>query len=708
MSIHIKQLEKALDKSFKGLIDLTDVSQHAPPNLRKMFLTRSLAAYSLHVLAGIPREVAADAVVDGFEDMGIDAVHVDHQRKTLWIVQSKWIASGNGCPDRAELAKFRDGVKRLHELDFPSDNARLLRKARDVRDALTDPNVRERLVLVYTGTPLNKKSHGIIGDFIIGINKHGEIAEFISMPLAEIHRRLREVIEGQPFDAQIGLENWGQFSGPYTSYYGYVQAQVIAEWWANRRERLFSQNIRAFLGTTDVNSSIRNTLRTEPENFWYFNNGITILCSKIKKTLLFGDKSSSGVFDCCGVSIVNGLQTVGTIGEAYLENPASLNEAKVFVRLISLENCPADFAKRVTRATNTQNQVEIQDFVSLCQQQQRLRKELLYDGVDYELQHRSLDAPHVKDHAHCCLREATEALACESTDVGLAIAVIARNLDPIWRDITIPPYTALFNNKLTGTRLWRAIRVFRDVEARTASGIGFDLSQRVVVCYGWHLIAHLVFRMIDPRALEDTNFDFETFCGQELPAVISAVIADLARAYRKVYRKTNRLHFSLNSVCRKLRSAVLKPNFIQELRATGHDSETASVTEIVTWAEKHGLVTDWRRTSAGWIFASYCIEKESHVNTMILSSSGKISLPLDHLSKYPPFDTEIVRLVLLERLNRIPGVSIPATQNTSRVSLPLTQFSGASERACLLQILAWMAAQIGKPDSGAQAAAKSA
>src|SRR2546421_214807 len=45
-------------------------------------------------------------------------------------------------------------------------------------------------------------------------------------------------------------------------------------------EMLFARNVRLTLGNTPVNRAIRETFRTEPREFAFSNNGITMLCEK--------------------------------------------------------------------------------------------------------------------------------------------------------------------------------------------------------------------------------------------------------------------------------------------------------------------------------------------------------------------------------------------------------------------------------------------
>src|SRR5260370_1295423 len=180
----------------------------------------------------------------------------------------------------------------------------------------------------------------------------------------------------------------GQTREPFSSFYGQVSAIEIASWYAFH-PRIFAPNIRMFLGSTEVNQSLMETLRNSPEKFWYFNNGITALCASIKKKLIGGSSRESGYFECTDMTIVNGAQTVGAIALANSNHPDAVAKAFVPDRFISLDQCPQGFASEVTRATNTQNRIERRDFVSLDPEQERLRTELsrmtclrLWEGRD--------------------------------------------------------------------------------------------------------------------------------------------------------------------------------------------------------------------------------------------------------------------------------------------------------------------------------------
>ncbi|KZL27000.1 AIPR protein [Pseudovibrio sp. Ad37] len=164
-----------------------------------------------------------------------------------------------------------------------------------------------------------------------------------------------------------------------------VAGEEVSNWWTTTGKRLFAQNIRQMLGSTEVNEEIRNTLETSPDKFWYFNNGITIVADTIRKSAVGGNSRELGSFKAANISIVNGAQTVSTIGRFAANEFNNLEDIKVPVRLISLEGAEDGFGGNVTKTNNRQNRIENRDFVSQDPEQIRIRKELLIEDIDYNI-----------------------------------------------------------------------------------------------------------------------------------------------------------------------------------------------------------------------------------------------------------------------------------------------------------------------------------
>jgi hypothetical protein len=92
----------------------------------------------------------------------------------------------------------------------------------------------------------------------------------------------------------------------------------------------------------------------------YYNNGITILAEALEigpGGLLNRDV---GYFKLSGASIVNGAQTVSTLGSVLgTEYESQLGKAFVLVRCIEVPSDEDALGRRITRFANTQNEVQV-------------------------------------------------------------------------------------------------------------------------------------------------------------------------------------------------------------------------------------------------------------------------------------------------------------------------------------------------------------
>jgi len=86
--VQVRQIEGYLEATFAGLIDMSDYDGKAADHRKGAFLSRAVAALALVHAAGVSPDVAAKAVVDGYGDNGIDAIHYDEADRLFYIVQS--------------------------------------------------------------------------------------------------------------------------------------------------------------------------------------------------------------------------------------------------------------------------------------------------------------------------------------------------------------------------------------------------------------------------------------------------------------------------------------------------------------------------------------------------------------------------------------------------------------------------------------------
>ena len=158
------------------------------------------------------------------------------------------------------------------------------------------------------------------------------------------------------------------------------------------RSILFGQNLRESLSKSKTYDGMADTIRKEPEKFWFYNNGITIIAEDydLKKdgaTIAKDyDLKKDGEVDQIILkkfSIINGAQTTSTLGR-FLKN-AQLNDnvsdeeklKKVFVlaRILKVED--NNFKNNIAIYNNTQNPITTRDMVSNREEQIKLYEKLL-------------------------------------------------------------------------------------------------------------------------------------------------------------------------------------------------------------------------------------------------------------------------------------------------------------------------------------------
>jgi hypothetical protein len=357
--------------------------------------------------------------------------------------------------------KFVDGVKKVLDNDLESLNARIQAKKADIERALFDANAKFVLVLAHTGQEdLSEEVAKALDDYVKAQNDTSELMLLRILKQGELHKAVAAGLAGAPVSAEVQLYGWGQLREPHFAVYGQICAADVASWMKTNGSRLFEKNLRQFLGSSPVNQDIVDTLLKRPEDFWYFNNGITAVAADVAKKPIGGSSSESAIFECTGFCVVNGAQTVGAIFAASNQDSAAVARAMVPVRIISSEKSPGIFSSEVTRFTNTQNAIEKRDFVALDPEQDRIRQELHIEGVEYAYKSGATGGAASKRFD---LTEATIALACCHADVALAVQA-KREISKLWEDLSKAPYKQLFNASVTGPTVWQAVQTLRAVD----------------------------------------------------------------------------------------------------------------------------------------------------------------------------------------------------------------------------------------------------
>lgn len=462
-SLHKTRLAARLDQLFKNKIDLGDVVGASSDSQQQTFNTRALAAYAITCLVENDPDSAAECVTDGPEDNGIDAICIDDTGDTVvYFVQSKWPSRTSKGVDQADAMKFMRGIGNILQTQWDNLNPKIQALVPRLQQAVLDPKTLFVAVICSPSTNLlaqhaRKEVDSALESFNEGLDPIVTVEEF---DLTRLYRSLTVGSGASSIDMEVTLYDWGLVKDPYLAYYGQVEIGELLTW-RQHGGALFDRNLRPFQGLrTDVFQSISATIANEPQHFWYFNNGATMLCSSLEKQPIYSGSRDKGIFTCRGVSIVNGAQSIGSIWNVTASGAELDPQTRMPIRIISLQSCPEGFANAVTRASNTQNRIGSRDFAALDQNQHRLAVEMLLTGKRYT--YRPGDRVPERDDG-TDITEATPAIACATS---LALAVQAkREVGRLWANIETEPYTLIFNDALSAEHMWRVVQIAKSVDS---------------------------------------------------------------------------------------------------------------------------------------------------------------------------------------------------------------------------------------------------
>lgn len=551
--LHISRLKTLLETQVFQYVDTAKIKSDKPKisadELENICLTQSYLLYALKSITGLDYSEMTGCVVDNFKDNGIDAVLYSQKNNTLYLCQSKFNKKGICNVDKGEILKFLEGINDILSLNFSKFNSRINDLKKDIELAIFSANIRIQVVLVHSGNKLADEIRKLIVDKIESLNDTDEVIFFEEYNLVKAYSCLKDSVTGEPINIELDLSNWGINEEPYKSYYGTVNCGNIAELAQNNPKRLFSKNLRSFIGLNSVNYDIVKSIIKTPEHFFYLNNGIVLLCKQINKSPYNSGKRDFGKFQLLDVSVINGAQTVGSIKHAFDKQPDNVNNANVFVKIISLENTPKDFDKHITIASNTQNRIEKRDFISLDEQQNRLISEFFLNNMVYHVKRDELAEK--KDELNFYFEEATVSLAGFQESVDYS-TYAKREIGKLWEDEF---YKVLFDKNLNVNFLANIIRVFREIEKYVKT---IDENSRNICFNGLYLISNIMYSK-HRKFLSDPNINISEFLNNEFKDDLINTCQKLIVIYNSKF-SYNRIPLSLFknfNLCREIKESIL-------------------------------------------------------------------------------------------------------------------------------------------------------
>jgi hypothetical protein len=354
-----------------------------------------LFAIGLYVGAEDVQEFAAEALTDGPDDKKLDFCYLDFETRRLLIGQGytavQWGKSSAPANKAGDLNTAAAWLFAANDEHIP---AQILPKVQEVRSAIEEGTI-THIDVVYAHNCL--ESQNVENELrTVAASIHAKLppdrAAEIGVRFRELGiNRIQELFESR--DRTIVVEEWLDVpsaehieeGGPdWKAIVTSVDGAWIRKLHKEYGDRLFSANFRDFLGVIEsprnINHEIRETAMQEPANFWVYNNGVTALTHELK---LRRKKLSIR-----GLSIINGAQTSGALGET---GDARSKRTKVLLRIVQCTD--TERIKKIILYNNTQNVIRPADTRSNDQIQKRLREDFRGYNINYVHRRSSIRNP---------------------------------------------------------------------------------------------------------------------------------------------------------------------------------------------------------------------------------------------------------------------------------------------------------------------------
>ena len=306
---------------------------------------------------------------DGTGDGGIDFIYTDDE--VMYLIQGK--SSENLTIEDISnvFYKIKNTVENFENESYAQYSKKLKSIYKNAYDGLdNDKNIE---FVLFTNTKLNEsilkkidelKNKKEFSSFDItiydkeDINRH-EVISYSDRDLVEEDAIKIFLNNGNKNDMLAYGEN-----GIIVN----VKATSIKSLYEKHSENgLFSYNLREHVADKSVDEGIEQTIKNDKDNFWFYNNGITIGCEDFRKD---GDKIKLYNF-----SIINGAQTTTKLGKSKLidgKHDFSLVCKIVKSDLISEET--KNFISKISEASNSQKPIKLRDLKSNDLQQLKLER----------------------------------------------------------------------------------------------------------------------------------------------------------------------------------------------------------------------------------------------------------------------------------------------------------------------------------------------
>ncbi|MGR4868777.1 AIPR family protein [Variovorax sp. LARHSF232] len=463
--------------------------------------------------------VAAESVTDGSDDKKCDLIFIDREEGVAVVAQCYFSSKDKRSAPANKASDLNTAVAWLLQRDVKELPERLRSAATELRSAIADGDVRRFEAWYVHNLPESTNVEDELSTVAATAKTVIDAlhpAARVSISTSEIGRKTLETWYSETLspilvndEVKIGVESgFAIKTGGWQAYVTAVPARVLHRLYTKHKTRLFSANVRDYLGSrssdANINNGIKRTAQSSPEDFWVFNDGVTVLTHHFEESVVKGKKQLL----VRGVSIVNGAQTTGALGSL-----AKSPDPKALVPARFVQTSKPDLIYDIIQYNNSQNKVTASDFRSTDRIQKRLREEVAaIPNAKYEGGRRG---------GHKDVIERNKNLLPSYT-VGQALAAFhqdpltAYNLkSEIW--VSDPMYARFFNDDTTGPHLVLCFALLRAVEDAKRALVGKSKTEASLSVQEAELLSYFRHRGSTYLFVSAIASCMETFAGRRTP-----------------------------------------------------------------------------------------------------------------------------------------------------------------------------------------------
>ncbi|MGC1709333.1 MAG: AIPR family protein, partial [Nitrosotalea sp.] len=300
---------------------------------------------------------ATDAIIDGPNDLGIDAyLPVDFSEDKIYLFQSKYGTSHS----MEAIAKFRQDVQSLRTRDITKMRPEIARLVTQIQEK----NLKIECIYV-TDQKVDEENYESV-----------EIHD-IDTIIQKLWDRIKKPAVGKK--ATIRLESKLRYQN---TLLGILKLRELTNFVTKNKDYVFESNIRQWMQfKTTVNKGLRETLQESPNKFFYYNNGITIVVND------FEELEDNSIL-LHAPQIVNGAQTSNSV----LDHAKRTHNLDGSITVTIIKAADELDQNNITKYRNSQNAVRGKDLVSLMDFHKSIKSQMENFRYFYEIQAGSFDS----------------------------------------------------------------------------------------------------------------------------------------------------------------------------------------------------------------------------------------------------------------------------------------------------------------------------